>query len=119
MSKGPGKWQALILRYLRDLEYYPLSMIAHFECIDHKDLDYDSSYQAVMRAARTLEKQGKVKLYWDLKNITSGYFESDGPRLLGRTRLVARPSSSVDISKPVRMSARLGARLKQKGRGRR
>lgn len=96
MSKGPGKWQIFILDLLKMIEFFPLR-VAIERGWDVKDGQWvdgvysEKEYQALMRAARSLERAGAVRLAW----VT---------RWGRRFRYVGRPGVKIEPG-PARTSA--------------
>lgn len=56
MSRGPGKWQRILLAYLERYELVPISHAVHNESVGSR-----ADHVAARRAARTLTLQGKAR----------------------------------------------------------
>lgn len=56
MSRGPGKWQRILLAYLERYELVPVS-----HAVQHESVGSRADHVAARRAARALTLQGKVR----------------------------------------------------------
>lgn len=84
MSKGPGKWQRLILDALERCEWvFVVDLLPE----EHTPSDYS----AVMRAASVLARQGRL-------SVSGGHRRSG--RKLREFKVAARPSVNVDATDP-------------------
>lgn len=87
MSRGPGRWQRIILDLLEDREAFPLSKTVAHEVLK-KPLT-DAEYSALQRAAHLLRDGGRLQL------ALAWGKTYDGKRRTA-VRWVARPDVALD-----------------------
>lgn len=91
MSKGPGRWQRIILEALESGEEPAISDLL-------PEGSTRSDYQNLMRAARKLNKQGKVGIWFTRRDVTTSEtrwhqdYDWD-TKELGEMELVSRTQS--------------------------
>jgi hypothetical protein len=93
MSRGPGKWQRMILDRLQHEECFFLAEIVPLAAITHDR--HRSAYRAAMRAAHRLAHQGVITL--DTRRYGWNYFYWTGERTIRLNGLlIAKPGHSID-----------------------